>query len=52
MAISDAYGGLDDHRLQAKHLERVVVTASGSPGPHHPETIHSMRILADAYTWE
>ena len=51
MAIGDAYGGLDEHRLQATHLERALELRQAHLGPHHPDTLRSMEELADAYTW-
>src|SRR5262249_193890 len=38
-------------RLSAKHLERAVELRKAHLGPQHPETLHSLRLLAQAYTW-
>ena len=51
MAIGEAYSGLGEHRLAAKHLERAVELRQAHLGPHHKETLRSMQSLAGAYTW-
>jgi pentatricopeptide repeat protein len=50
MAIGDAYVGLEDRRLAAKHLERAWELRQAHLGPHYPETLRSMDHLAEDYT--
>jgi tetratricopeptide (TPR) repeat protein len=51
MAIGDAYVGLDQHHLAAKHRERAVELRQTHLGPHHPETLRSLDMLAHSYSW-
>jgi hypothetical protein len=48
-AIAEAYGG--EYRRATEHLERAVELRKANLGPQHPETVHSLRLLANAYTW-
>jgi hypothetical protein len=48
-AIAEAYGS--ERRPAVKHLERAVELRKAQLGPQHPETLHSLRLLANAYTW-
>jgi tetratricopeptide (TPR) repeat protein len=50
-AIGEAYNSLHQLRPAAKHLERAVELRKAHLGPQHPETLHSLRQLAEAYTW-
>jgi tetratricopeptide (TPR) repeat protein len=50
-AIGEAYGSLDQHQRGVEHLERALELRRVHLGPDHPETLHSLRVLADAYTW-
>jgi tetratricopeptide (TPR) repeat protein len=51
MAIGEAYKGLDESRLAAKHLERALELRQAHLGPTDLATLRSMEQLADAYTW-
>jgi hypothetical protein len=50
-AIGEAYGSLDQHQRGVDHLERALELRRDHLGPDHPETLHSLRVLADSYTW-
>ncbi len=50
-AIAEACSLVREFRLAAEHLERAMALRKAQLGPHHQETPHHMRILADAYTW-
>jgi tRNA A-37 threonylcarbamoyl transferase component Bud32 len=49
--IGETYVGLDQHRHAVEHLERAMELRRAHLGSDHPETLHSMRLLADDYTW-
>jgi serine/threonine protein kinase len=50
-AIGEAYGALDQHRRAVEHLERALELRLAHLGSDHPETLHSMRLLAHYCTW-
>jgi serine/threonine protein kinase/tetratricopeptide (TPR) repeat protein len=50
-AIGQAYGSLDQHLDAANHLEQALELRRPHLGRNHPETLHTMSLLAGAYTW-
>jgi serine/threonine protein kinase len=50
-AIAEACSLVREFRLATEHLERAMALRKAQLGPHHQETSHHMRILANAYAW-
>jgi serine/threonine protein kinase len=51
VVIGQAYGSLAEFQSEAPHQERAFALRQKHLGPNHPDTLASMRALANAYSW-